>query len=132
MHELGIVFHVIKMVEEVGEKNSLTSVARVGLALGEVSGVLPDYLKDCWKWAVQKSDLLRDSRSRSAMPAERPTAPWPTERSAPTAAAPTPSFCAATRSSSRRLRPSSPSRLMRGRPSVYAAWRMDTPGSVAF
>ena len=48
MHELGIVFHVIKMVEEVGEKNSLTSVARVGLALGEVSGVLPD-------------DLLRDS-----------------------------------------------------------------------
>ena len=40
MHELGIVFHVIKMVEEVGEKNSLTSVARVGLALGEVSGVL--------------------------------------------------------------------------------------------
>lgn len=61
MHELGIVFHVIKMVEEVGEKNSLTSVARVGLALGEVSGVLPDYLQDCWKWAVQKSDLLRDS-----------------------------------------------------------------------
>ena len=51
MHELGIVFHVIKMVEEVGEKNSLTSVARVGLALGEV----------CWKWAVQKSDLLQGS-----------------------------------------------------------------------
>ena len=61
MHELGIVFHVIKMVEEVGEKNSLTSVARVGLALGEVSGVLPDYLQDCWKWAVQKSDLLQGS-----------------------------------------------------------------------
>lgn len=56
MHELGIVFHLMKMVEEVGEENSLTSVSRVTLTLGEVSGVLPDYLADCWKWATAKDD----------------------------------------------------------------------------
>ena len=61
MHELGIVFHLIKMVDKVGEQNSLTSVSRVTLTLGEVSGVIPDYLADCWKWAAEKDDLVRGS-----------------------------------------------------------------------
>ena len=61
MHELGSVFHLIKMVDEVGEQNSLTSVSRVTLTLGEVSGVIPDYLADCWKWAAEKDDLVRGS-----------------------------------------------------------------------
>ena len=36
MHELGIVFHVIKSVEKIGEENGLTNVASVTLELGEV------------------------------------------------------------------------------------------------
>lgn len=59
MHELGIVFHMIDTLEEVGRDNGLTSIAKVTLNLGEVSGVLPDYLLDCWRWAVNRSDLLR-------------------------------------------------------------------------
>ena len=35
MHELGIVFHVIKSVEKIGEENGLTNVASVTLELGE-------------------------------------------------------------------------------------------------
>ena len=41
MHELGIVFHVIKSVEKIGEENGLTNVASVTLELGEVSGAIP-------------------------------------------------------------------------------------------
>ena len=59
MHELGIVFHIIDTVEAAGKKNKLTHVSRVTLELGEVSTVLGDYLQDCWKWATNKSDLLR-------------------------------------------------------------------------
>lgn len=58
MHELGIVFHIIKSVEEVGEKNNLHRVSNVTLELGEVSGVIDTYLQDCWKWAVGRSALL--------------------------------------------------------------------------
>jgi hydrogenase nickel incorporation protein HypA/HybF len=58
MHELGIVFHVIKSVEQVAKENNLTDVASVTMEIGEVSTVIPDYLKDCWKWAIKKSDLL--------------------------------------------------------------------------
>ena len=59
MHELGIVFHMIDTLEEVGRANSLTSIQKVTLSLGEVSGVLPDYLLDCWRWAADRSELLR-------------------------------------------------------------------------
>lgn len=54
MHELGVVFHVIKMVEEVAEENDLKEVQSVTLQLGEVSTVIESYLQDVWKWAVQK------------------------------------------------------------------------------
>lgn len=61
MHELGIVFHIIKQIEEVGKENNLTSVSSVTLQIGEVSGVLHEYLHDCWKWACSKSELMQGS-----------------------------------------------------------------------
>ena len=40
MHELGIVFHIIRSVEEVGRENRIRRVSAVTLELGEVSGVV--------------------------------------------------------------------------------------------
>ena len=40
MHELGIVFHIIDSIEEVGRQNKLRRVSTVTLELGEVSGVV--------------------------------------------------------------------------------------------
>lgn len=59
MHELGIVFHIIKSVEAVARENALTKVASVTMEVGEVSTVIPSYLTDCWKWAAEKSELLK-------------------------------------------------------------------------
>lgn len=59
MHELGIVFHVIKTVERLGQENALSRVASVTLELGEVSGVVPRELESCWKWAVERTELLK-------------------------------------------------------------------------
>ena len=59
MHELGIVFHMIDLLEEVGRENQLTSIERVTLSLGEVTGVVPHLLDDCWRWAADRTDLLR-------------------------------------------------------------------------
>ena len=58
MHELGIVFHIIRTVEDVAKQNDVTRIRRVTLQLGEVSGVVESYLQDCWKWAAAKTDLL--------------------------------------------------------------------------
>lgn len=64
MHELGIVFHIIKSVEQTAEDNGLKKVCAVVLELGEVSGVVPDYLTDCWKWAAARTELVKGSELR--------------------------------------------------------------------
>jgi hydrogenase nickel incorporation protein HypA/HybF len=61
MHELGIVFHVIKSVKAVAEENNLTEISKVTLSLGEVSTVIPEYMTDCWAWAAAKEELLKDA-----------------------------------------------------------------------
>lgn len=58
MHELGIVFHIIRTVEDVARQNDVAHIRRVTLQLGEVSGVVESYLQDCWKWAAAKSEIL--------------------------------------------------------------------------
>jgi hydrogenase nickel incorporation protein HypA/HybF len=63
MHELGVVFHVIKMVEEVAKDNSLTQIESVTLELGEVSTVIESYLQNCWKWAVaNRTEIMKDAK----------------------------------------------------------------------
>ena len=62
MHELGVVFHVIKTVENLAKEHELTEIKSVTLEVGEVSTVIEDYLKKCWKWSIEKkSVLLKDT-----------------------------------------------------------------------
>lgn len=61
MHELGIVFHIIREVRKTALENGCSRVSKVTMDIGEVSTVVPCYLEDCWKWAVAKEDgLMRD------------------------------------------------------------------------
>ena len=41
------------------EENQLTKVESVTLQLGKVSAVVPALLKDCWKWAVDREELMK-------------------------------------------------------------------------
>ena len=60
MHELGVVFYAIDAVEDtVAERSDVTHVDKVTIKLGEVSGVVPHLLQDCWEWAVSKRDIMQ-------------------------------------------------------------------------
>ena len=59
MHELGIVFYIIKDVKQVAEENHVDHVSTVVMDIGEVSTVVPHLLTDCWRWAADKEDVLR-------------------------------------------------------------------------
>ena len=61
MHELGTVFYVIEQVEKVCKENDLTVVGSVTLEIGEVSGIIPEYIVDCWNWAKKKNDFVKDA-----------------------------------------------------------------------
>jgi len=60
MHELGIVFYIIKDVRKVAEENGVRKVSKVVMNIGEVSTVVPYLLTDCWDWAVKKEGELLD------------------------------------------------------------------------
>ncbi len=61
MHELGIVFQIIKQVDQIAKENQVQEVKKVVLEIGEVSGVVPKYLDDCWKWAVaNRSEHMKE------------------------------------------------------------------------
>ena len=59
MHELGIVFYIIRDVKQAAEENGVQHVDTVVLDIGEVSTVIPDYLTDCWRWAADKEPMLK-------------------------------------------------------------------------
>ena len=61
MHELGTVFYVIKEVEKLCDENKLTKVGSVTLQIGEVSGIVPEYIVDGWNWAVKESKYMKEA-----------------------------------------------------------------------
>ncbi|MGH4117350.1 hydrogenase maturation nickel metallochaperone HypA [Clostridium sp.] len=52
MHELGVVFEVIKTVEAFAEKNGLTKFDKLVLQIGELSSMIPKYIEACYPAAV--------------------------------------------------------------------------------
>lgn len=66
MHELGTIQYVIKAVEAVCVEQELRQVASVTLEIGEVSGILPEFLTDCWKWAVERTRYLKGAELKIA------------------------------------------------------------------
>ena len=58
MHELGIVMHIVKTLEDVGQENGLTKIGSVTLEVGEVSGVVHEQLLDAWDYFRKRSALV--------------------------------------------------------------------------
>lgn len=59
MHELGIVFYIIRDVKKAAEENGVQKVSAVVMRIGEVSTIVPEYLTDCWRWAADREELLK-------------------------------------------------------------------------
>ena len=49
MHELSVVLEIFELVEEIMTEQDLKKVSSVSVQAGELSGILPDYFKECWK-----------------------------------------------------------------------------------
>ena len=55
MHEVGIISAMLKTIEGVMEEENLTKVEKIVLRVGELSGVLPHYMQECFPAAVYKT-----------------------------------------------------------------------------
>ncbi|MBR4728008.1 MAG: hydrogenase maturation nickel metallochaperone HypA [Clostridia bacterium] len=61
MHEMGIVLHLAKTLDETAQENQLTAIGKVVLQVGEVSGIMTDLFTDCWEYFKGRHPVLRDS-----------------------------------------------------------------------
>lgn len=57
MHELGIVFEVVKTVKNFAGNNGLTKIDTVVLQIGELSSIVPHYIEECYPAAVDGTDM---------------------------------------------------------------------------
>lgn len=62
MHELGIVFEVVKVVEQVAVEQNLPAVDTIVLQVGELCGVIPVYLDECWPAAIDKKPYFKNTK----------------------------------------------------------------------
>lgn len=63
MHELGLADAMLKMVDKVVKEEHLTEVNSVTIEIGDLSGVVPHFMSDCWEAVVdrtpyQKTELI--------------------------------------------------------------------------
>lgn len=61
MHELGIMFEVVKTVTGFAERNGVSKIDTLVLQIGELSPVVPRYIRECYPAAIDGT-LLQDTK----------------------------------------------------------------------
>ena len=61
MHEMGIVLHLAKTLDETAEEYKLSSIGKVVLQVGEVSGIMTELFTDAWDYFKVRHPILKDS-----------------------------------------------------------------------
>jgi len=61
LHELGVVIEIVKKVESIAKQNRLTKIDTLVLQIGELSSMIPRYVKACYPAAVDGT-LLEETK----------------------------------------------------------------------
>jgi len=61
LHELGILFNVVRSVERFAQENGVELIDTLVLQIGELSPVVPQYIQACYPAAVDGT-MLQDTR----------------------------------------------------------------------
>jgi len=57
LHELSVVFEVVKAVEKIAFDNHITEVDTIVLQIGEISSMIPRYVEECFPAAIDGTFL---------------------------------------------------------------------------
>ncbi|MBQ4181487.1 MAG: hydrogenase maturation nickel metallochaperone HypA [Firmicutes bacterium] len=61
MHEMGIVLHLAKTLDQTAAEEKLSRISKVTLQVGEVSGIITDLFVDAWNYFKPRHPVLADS-----------------------------------------------------------------------
>ena len=69
MHELGIVYEVINIVDRFSKENNLTKVDKIVLEVGKLSQAIPRFIEECYPAAVNETPYENTKLEILEMPA---------------------------------------------------------------
>ncbi|HAS74075.1 MAG TPA: hydrogenase nickel incorporation protein HypA [Clostridiales bacterium UBA8960] len=69
MHELGIVYEVIKVVDGFVKENKLTRVDKIVLEIGQLSQAIPRFIEQCYPAAVSETQYEETILEIESIPA---------------------------------------------------------------
>jgi len=55
MHELGVLNSMVHTIERIIKEENYTTVHKIVIEVGELSGIVPHYLEQCWPAASYKT-----------------------------------------------------------------------------
>lgn len=55
MHELGILSSMLSTLDDIMVEEKLTKIEKIVLQVGEISGVVPSFIEECYPAAVYKT-----------------------------------------------------------------------------
>lgn len=69
MHELGIVYEVIKVVDNFVKENNLSKVEKIVLEIGQLSQAIPRFIEECYPAAVDETPYEKTRLEIITLPA---------------------------------------------------------------
>ena len=69
MHELGIVYEVIKVVDRFSKENNITKVEKIVLEIGKLSQAIQRFIEECYQEAVNETPYEKTELEIIVMPA---------------------------------------------------------------
>lgn len=69
MHELGIVYQILKTVDDVKKQQNLSAVDTVILQIGEMTDIVPHLVEEAWKAACNETEYSNTKLDTEIVPA---------------------------------------------------------------
>ena len=68
MHELGLCDALLKKLRSVAKENELDGVNSMSLEIGNLSGVIPRFMEDCWQAVIDGTEFAETKLFVTSMP----------------------------------------------------------------
>lgn len=69
MHELGIVYQLIKTVDNIKIEQNVSEIEGITLQIGEMTDIVPKFIEEAWKVSVPETDYKNTKMQIEIIPA---------------------------------------------------------------
>lgn len=69
MHELGIVYQLMKTVDNIKTEQNVSEIDSITLQIGEMTDIVPNFIEEAWKVSAPQTDYKNTKLQLEIIPA---------------------------------------------------------------